>query len=233
MEIHDGGADAPGGENIRRGERARDHEPCGEYRRVSTFAQHERLAGNERGGVIRNVVRARTGQTDEHGTRYLRRGAHGLVRLGGVARREHRHSGKLAHERNVLKRLVRAAVLADGKPRMREGKLHVRTGIGDGVSDLLESSAGAENCKGAGEGHIAGEGEPGGGADHVRLGDAEIVKSVGEGFFESDGLGRACKVGVHDDDLIVLSAQRRQSLAVCFSCRFTHQCTSSSFIAAS
>ena len=233
VEIHNSGADALGGENIRRGERACDHEPRGEYRRVRALAQDDRLAGDERGALIGYIVRAGTGQADVYRTLYLSCGAHGLVRLGGVARGEHRHAGELAHERDVLKRLVGAAVLADGETRVREGELHVRAGIGDGVSDLLERSARAEDGEGAGERHVAGECEPGGGADHVRLGDAEVIKSAGEGLLEGAGLGRAREVSVHDDDLFILFAQRGQSLAVCFSCRFTHQCTSSSFIAAS
>ena len=213
VEVHDRGADTLGREKLRRLEGARDHQAGGEYRGVRTLAQNDGLAGNKGRCLIGDVVRAGTGQADIHGTLDIYRGFHGLIGLGCVAGGENCHARKLAHERDVLKRLVGA----DAEPGMGEGELHVRTGIGHGVADLLKRAARAEHGKCAGEGNIAREGKASGGADHVRLGDAEIIESVGEGLFKGAGLCRPCEVGVHDDDLAVFLAQQGKRLAVCFS----------------
>ena len=125
------------------------------------------------------------------------------------------------------------AVLAHAQSGVGTGNFYVGPGVSHGIADLFIGPACAENGEGAGKGDIAGEGKARRGADHICLGNAEVVETVGKSLAEGAGLGRAGEIRVHNHDFFILSAQGGQSLTVGLSCGFTHQPTSNSLMAAS
>ena len=222
VEIHDRCADALGLKQLRRLDGAGHHESGGEDRGITAVADDVGLAGDERRIRVGHGVGIRAGQAQIYGAVYLHGRLDGLFGFLGVTGDEHGHAGDAAHEAYILKRLMGAAVLADAEPRVGERELDVCFGIGDAVAYLLICAACAEYGEGAGEGDIAGEGKARRRVYHVRFGDAEIIKPVGESLFEGAGLCGAGEVRVHNDYALVDFAKLSKSFAVCFSCGFSH-----------
>ena len=107
-----------------------------------------------------------------------------------------------------------AAVFAHGDAAVGGDDLDVEVAVGDGLADLLPGPAGGEHGEGAGKGDLAAQGQAGGGAHQVLLGDAHVEEAVLEDLGEVIGLGGAGQVGVQDDDVGVLFPQLGQGLAV-------------------
>ena len=92
--------------------------------------------------------------------------------------------------------------------------LDVQVGVADGVTDLLESTAGCEHCKGRCKGHQASGGHTGSDTDHVGLCDTAVKETLGECLLEGAGLGSTCQVSIQNDQIVVGLAQLNQCVAV-------------------
>ena len=111
--------------------------------------------------------------------------------------------GQPAHERDILEHLMAAAVRPHRDARMRGADLHIEVGIGHGVADLVVGTSRSEYGEGAGEGHVAGQRQPGGHIDHVLLGDAHVEEALARlrrARGELGGGGAAGEVRIHGDD---------------------------------
>ena len=120
---------------------------------------------------------------------------------------DHDHLREGAHEGHVLHGLVRGTVLAEGDTRVGGGDLHIGLAVGDFLTDLVIDTAGHELREGADEGDLAGDGETGGGADHVGLGDAALDETLRELRGEGIHLEGALEVRGEGDDAAVRAAR--------------------------
>ena len=84
---------------------------------------------------------------------------------------------------------------------MGGGDLHVQVGVAHGVANLVVGAARAEHGEGAGEGHVAGQGQARGHVHHVLLGDAAVEQAVAVARVGQLLSGRgAGQVGIHRHD---------------------------------
>ena len=134
----------------------------------------------------------------------------GLVVVAGV---DDHHAGKGAHEGDILHGLVGCTVLTEGDTSVRGCDLDIGVSIGDLLADLVIDAAGDELGEGADERDLAGEGETGGGADHVGLGDAALHETLGELSSELLHLQGREQVGGHGDDGGVFLASLIEAIA--------------------
>ena len=86
--------------------------------------------------------------------------------------------------------------------------------VADGVADLLKRAAGGEHGERGAEDLLARGGDARGDADHVGLGDADVVEALGMGGLELAGLGGRGEVRVQDHEVVALGAERHKLLAV-------------------
>ena len=104
-------------------------------------------------------------------------------------------------------------VLTEGDTSVRGCDLDIGVSIGDLLADLVIDAAGDELGEGADERDLAGEGETGGGADHVGLGDAALHETLGELSSELLHLQGREQVGGHGDDGGVFLASLIEAIA--------------------
>jgi hypothetical protein len=100
--------------------------------------------------------------------------------LSRVRGHEHFDAGKRRHDRDVLERVVRIALAAIGEAAADRDDLDVGAMVADVVPELLEAPQRREIADRVGEDHLATEGEPGGDAGHVLLGNADIEIAAGK-----------------------------------------------------
>ena len=82
--------------------------------------------------------------------------------------------------------------------------LDVQLGIGHCHPDLLPTPSAGEHSEGGGECGLAGYGEACGHPDHVGFRDTDLDEPLGGDLLEIACLGGSCKVGIHDDVLVLL-----------------------------
>ena len=104
-------------------------------------------------------------------------------------------------------------VFAEGQPGVRGGDLHVGTGVGDALSDLVVHAAGGEGGEGADKGDFASEGEAGADTDHIGFGNTGLEKAVGVLFDESTEFERSDEVGAQSHDIGVGTSQLGHGIA--------------------
>ena len=203
------------GQQLRRLQRLADHQATGEHRSILTLPEDVGLADLE-GIVLLENRGGQPGGPQIGGTLHLSQSEGGLSGLVAVGRDDDSHAGDHSHKADILDGLVAAAVLAHGHAGVGAADLHIETGVGDGVADLLIGPACAEHSKGGAEGN-----EPHGGQarrhiHHVALGNAAVKEAIGIGRLEKFGHGSPGQIGIQHHNLIVGSAQLYQRLAVGF-----------------
>ena len=101
---------------------------------------------------------------------------------------------------------MRGAVLAERDAGVGGGDLHIDLSVSDFLADLVIHAAGHELGEGADEGDLAGDGETGGGADHVGLGDTALDETLRELRGEGIHLQGTLEVRGEGDDAAVRAA---------------------------
>ena len=106
------------------------------------------------------------------------------------------------------------AILAYGKTGVRAGDLYIKPGIADAVADLIQSAAGNEYGKAAGENSFAHSCHACGNTNHIGFRDACIEKALRADFGKSSAFGRLGQVCIHNDKVFFLGGQFCQCFAV-------------------
>ena len=168
----------------------------GENRGVVAVAQRDDLADAERRVVA--VDRAEKAEADVDRARRssaaARTARQALVRIG---RRQDRHAGNRAQQRDVLDGVMRRAPRPRFEAGERGDELHVVAVVGAVVADLLEAAHADERRHAEHERQLAGMREAGGDADEVLLADADVEVALGKAVGEA---AQRAEVLRHEDD---------------------------------
>ena len=133
-------------------------------------------------------------------------GGLGLVVIAG---NNDGHARQHFHQSDIFQDLVGGAVLTQSEARMRCADLHILSGVGDGLADLVIDPAGGEIGEGGGVGDLAAYRQPRGDTHHIGFGYPHLVEAVREFLdegaqFKGSGEVRAERdhVGVLFGDLV-------------------------------
>ena len=107
-----------------------------------------------------------------------------------------------------------SAVLADVQPVVREHKFDVGIHIRHSVADRLVRTSRAEERKGVDKRHQPAMRHARRRADHVRLGNAEIIKPVGIYVLELLRHRGFCQIRVQNDQLVVFLSKLDQRFRI-------------------
>ena len=209
--VDDADAVALGSQQLRGVERDLDHRSGRHETKIAALRETDRLADGKFRILGRDVLAGNADHADVHRSVDLCGGKDRLFCLGGVAGGEDRHVRNAAHEIDVLHRLVASAVLADVQTVVREHKFDVGIHIRHSVADRLVRTSRAEERKGVDKRHQPAMRHARRRADHVRLGNAEIIKPVGIYVLELRGF---CQIRVQNDQLVVFLSKLDQRFRI-------------------
>ena len=134
-----------------------NHVPGGEDGDILAFVQDVSLSDFER--LVRSEVGdLRTAETQIDRAVIFGCGDRRVLCLRPVARVDHNHSRKSAHQGDVLHCLVGGTVLTEGDSGVRGCDLDVGLAVADLHSDLVVNTSGDELGERSGERNLAGEG---------------------------------------------------------------------------
>src|SRR5690606_13639146 len=196
-------------------DRGGDHESVGDDGRVAAFAELRRASEFEVGGLC--VVHQRdlgTAEPQVDGAAVPVRGAHGRAHLELVTRDADDEAGQATGKRDVFDRLLAGAVLARRDAAVAARDLDVEPRVGDRHTELVEALEDEEAGEARDERDLAAGREATRHPDHVGFLDADVEEPVGDLLGEERALGALGEVGVEDDDVVVLTPQVPQRLAV-------------------
>ena len=202
-----------------------DHQAVGDDGNVGAVAHNLALANFKLVAFLMEDGHRRPAEAHIHRAHIFVGGLHHGLGLHIVGGAHDHHAGDGAHQSEVLAALVAGTVLTYGDAAVGSADLHIQVGIADGVAHLLIGTSGGEHGEGGSEGHQAGGGHTGSHADHIRLGNAAVKVTVGEGLLENAGLGSTGQIRVQDYQVFVLGTQLRQGVAIAVTgCDFLYVC---------
>ncbi len=152
---------------------------------------------------------------------------HELLQGNRVTRLKNHQLGDVAHQAQILKGHVGAAVVSGGHAGVGAHQLDVEAGIIGRDKELVKSSSRCKTGKGVGKGDLARGRQSRRHADHVGFGHADVKGPFGECLFERLGPAGPHQIGLQKHDIFVLFGQLHQGLGVngshfqhLFSCHF-------------
>ena len=170
---------------------------------ILAFVHHDGLANDEGLVLIREVGNGGTAEAEVYRTYIFGNGQGGLEGLVVVAGIDDHHAGEGAHEGDVLHGLVSGSVLTQRNAGMGRGNLHIGVAVGQLLTDLVVYTAGDKFCEGTHERNLAGEGQAGGGANHVGLRDAALDEALRELCCEGVHLKGTLEICGEGHDILV------------------------------
>ena len=180
--------------------------PAGDDSDILAFIHIVHLADLEGCVRVGEIGHRRASETKIYGAVPLCCGNGGLLGLVEIARNHDNHTGEGAHKGDVLHRLVRRTVFAEGDACVRRSDFHIGVAVCHFLAELVIHTAGHELGEGADERNLACYCETCCSADHIGFGDAALDESLGKFSRKSIHLERTLQVRGKCKDTAVLAS---------------------------
>jgi hypothetical protein len=132
--------------------------------------------------------------------------------LGGIARYKDCHVGYGTHNGQVQHGLVRGTVVRRGQAPFHPHQFNVRPAVSHRYHHLVAYPLSDKNSESTTEDSFARQGEAGGNANHVRLGDAYVEVTLRETLLEQIALGAALHIRIHHDQVLITPPKISQGI---------------------